>query len=143
MSITPYLYYEDVAGALKWLAKAFGFRKYGVEMSGPDGKINHAAMKLGDDVTMMGYPGPEYRNPKRLGQTTQSLYVNVDDVDKHFERAKKAGATILQEPKDTFYGHRRYGAADPEGHHWYFAQEIRAAAAKKRVARRSKPKGNR
>src|SRR2546425_568971 len=50
MSITPYLYYEDVDGALKWLAKAFGFRKYGHEMSGSDGKINHAAMKLGGGV---------------------------------------------------------------------------------------------
>ena len=49
-------------------------------------------MKFGDGTIMMGYPGPEYKNPKRLGQATQSLYVNVDDVDKHFERAKKAGA---------------------------------------------------
>jgi uncharacterized glyoxalase superfamily protein PhnB len=82
-------------------------------------------MKLGDDLIMMGYPGPEYKNPKRLRQATQSLYVNVDDVDKHFKRARKAGATILEEPRDTPYGHRRYGAEDPEGHQWYFAQEIR------------------
>lgn len=139
MSITPYLLYEDVAGALKWLAKAFGFRKYGVQMSGPDGQINHAGMKLGDDLIMMGYPGPKYKNPKRLGQATQNLYVNVDDVDKHFERAKKAGATILAEPED----HRRYGAADPEGHHWYFAQDIETSTAKKRAARRSKPRRTR
>ena len=140
MSITPYLLYDDVAGALKFLAKAFGFRKCGVSMSGPDGRLNHAAMKLGDDLIMMGYPGPKYKNPKRLGQATQNLYVNVDNVDKHFERAKKAGATILEEPEDTFYGHRRYGAADPEGHHWYFFHEIGTSAAKKRVTRRSKSK---
>ncbi len=139
MSITPYLYYEDIAGALKFLSKAFGFRKYGVQMKGPDGKINHAAMKLGNDLIMMGYPGPKYKNPKRLGQSTYCLYINVDDVDKHFERVKKAGATILEEPKNTFYGHRRYGATDPEGHEWYFAQEIKPSVAKKRVARRSKP----
>ncbi len=124
MSITPYLLYEDVAGALKFLARAFGFRKYGAQMKGPDGKINHAAMKLGEDLVMMGYPGPKYRNPKKLGQATQCLYVNVNDVDKHFEQAKKAGAKILEDPKDTFYSHRRYGAEDPEGHQWYFAQEI-------------------
>jgi uncharacterized glyoxalase superfamily protein PhnB len=141
MSITPYLLYEDVAGALQWLAKAFGFRKYGAQVSQPDGKINHAAMKLGDDLIMMGYPGPQYKNPKRLGQVTQNLYVNVDDVDKHFERAKNAGATILEEPENTFYGHRRCGVADPEGHHWYFAQEIRTSGAKKkRVIRRAKSK---
>jgi len=136
MAITPYLLYEDVGGALKWLAKAFGFRKYGAPMSRPDGKINHAAMKFGDDLIMMGYPGPKYKNPKRLGHSTQSLYVNVDDVDKHFERAKKAGAKILEEPKNTFYGHRRYGAEDPEGHQWYFAQEIKARPGK-RATRRS------
>jgi uncharacterized glyoxalase superfamily protein PhnB len=131
MSITPYLLYEDVAGALKFLTRAFGFQKCGAQMSRPDGKVNHAAMKLGDDLIMMGYPGPKYKNPKRLGQATQSLYVNVDHVNAHFERARKAGATILEEPKDTFYGDRRYGAEDPEGHQWYFAQEI---------AKRSKPK---
>jgi len=56
----PYLYYQDVAGALKFLAEAFGFRKYGVQMRRPDGKINHAEMKFGDDLIMMGYPGPKY-----------------------------------------------------------------------------------
>src|SRR6266404_7848112 len=125
MAITPYLLYEDVDGALKFLARAFGFRKYGVQMRGPDGKTNHAAMKLGDDLIMMGRPPRGYRNPKRLGQSTQSLYVNVENVDKHFEHARKAGANILQEPADTEYGHRRYGAEDPEGHQWYFAQEIK------------------
>lgn len=134
MSITPYLLYEDVGGALKFLSKAFGFRKYGQTMSGPDGKLNHAAMKLGDDLIMMGCPGPKYKNPKRLGHATQSLYVNVDKVDKHFERARKAGATILQEPEDMLYGHRRYGAEDPEGHQWYFAQESKKRAGKKRAA---------
>jgi PhnB protein len=125
MAITPYLLYEDVSGALKFLAKAFGFRNYGAQMRGKDGKINHAAMQLGEDLVMMGCPGTGYRNPKRLGQSTQSLYVNVENVDKHFERARKAGAKILQVPSDTEYGHRRYGAEDPEGHQWYFAQEMR------------------
>jgi uncharacterized glyoxalase superfamily protein PhnB len=125
MSITPYLFYEDVARALKFLSKAFGFKKTGPSMKGPDGKINHAAAALGDDLIMMGYPGKKYKNPKRRGHVTQNLYVNVDDVDKHFARAKKAGAKILEEPADQFYGHRRYGAEDPEGHQWYFAQEIK------------------
>src|ERR1051326_6174925 len=86
MAITPYLLYEDVGGALKFLAKAFGFQKFGAQMLGPDRKIRHAAMRLGDDVIMMGCPGPGYQNPKRLGQATQHLYVTVVDVDKYFER---------------------------------------------------------
>ncbi len=125
--ITPYLLYEDVASVLEWLAKAFGFRER-MRLPGPDGKITHAEMELADGVIMMGCPGPEYQNPKRLGHVTQNLYVYVDDVDKHFEQAKKAGATILEEPQDQFYGDRRYGAADPEGHHWYFAQHVRDVA---------------
>jgi uncharacterized glyoxalase superfamily protein PhnB len=131
MAITPYLYYEDVGGALKFLAKAFGFRKYGAQMRRSDGKINHAAMQFDDHHIMMGCPPSGYRNPRRLGQTTQSLYVNVENVDKHFARAKKAGATIIEEPEDTEYGHRRYGAEDPEGHQWYFAHEIKSTKTKR------------
>ncbi|ETX03790.1 MAG: hypothetical protein ETSY2_32540, partial [Candidatus Entotheonella gemina] len=66
--------------------------------------------------------------PKQLGQVTQHTYIYVDDVDQHFEQAKGAGATILEPPEDQFYGDRRYGAEDPEGHHWYFAQHIRDVA---------------
>ena len=136
MAITTYLYYEDVAAALKFLSKAFGFRKYGPQAKRPDGTLSHAAMKLGDDLIMMGCPGPQYKSPKRLGQATHCLYINVDDVDQHFERAKKAGAEILEEPKDEAYGHRRYGAADPEGQQWYFAHEIKPP---KGVCRLAKP----
>jgi PhnB protein len=125
--ITPYLYYEDVAGALSWLARAFGFRER-LRMPGPDGKIMHAEMQLADGVIMMGCPGPDYRNPKRLEGVTCSLYVYVDGVDAHFEHARKAGAKILEEPADQFYGDRRYGVEDPEGHHWYFATHVRDVA---------------
>ncbi len=136
MAITPYLYYEDVGGALTFLAKALGFRKYGAPTKGPDGKIRHAAMKCGDAVIMMGRPPSGYRNPKRLGQATQSLYIDVTDVDRHFQRARKAGARVIEEPVDTEYGHRRYGVTDPEGHEWYFAQDIGRRRSKGKVARR-------
>jgi PhnB protein len=122
--ITPYLLYENVNAAIDWLASAFGFVER-MRVPGPDGKTAHAEMRLADGVLMMGCPGPEYQNPKRLGHVTQNLYVYVDDVDAHFERARKAGAKILEEPKDQFYGDRRYGAVDPEGHNWYFAQHVR------------------
>ena len=125
--ITPYLLYEDVDGALDWLTRAFGFRER-MRIPGADGKSSHAEMEYEDGIVMMGCPGPQYQNPKRVGQVTQNLYVYVDDVDKHFEKAKKEGATILEEPKDQFYGDRRYGAVDPEGHHWYFAQHVRDVA---------------
>jgi uncharacterized glyoxalase superfamily protein PhnB len=143
MAITPYLYYRDVDAALRFLAKAFGFRAYGAKTRGPDGKTSHAAMKLGSDAIMMGRPPSTYRNPKQLGQATQSLYVNVPDVDKHCRRAQGAGAVILEVPTDTEYGHRRYGATDPEGHEWYFAATIRRRRSRTTVAksRRRPPKG--
>ena len=132
MAITPYLYYEDVDRALMFLAKAFGLRRFGRPMRGPDGRVLHAVVKFGDAMIMMGRPPSGYRNPKRRGQATQSLYINVRGVDKHCERARKAGAIILEAPTNTEYGHRRYGATDPEGHEWYFAQAVRRQTSKRR-----------
>ena len=133
MAITPYLYYEDVGRALKFLAKAFGFRKYGVQMRGTDRKINHAAMKFGSALIMMGRPPSGYRNPKRLGQSTQCLYIDTKGVDRHFQRTRKAGARIIEEPTDTEYGHRRYTVTDPEGHQWCFAQTISRQKSKRKT----------
>jgi PhnB protein len=122
--IVPYLYVENVESALEWLAKAFGLRER-LRQPGPEGKIFHAEMALGDDgVIMLGCPGPQYQNPKRLGHVTMSLYVRVADLDKHFEQAVNAGAVVLEQPTDQPYGDRRYGVEDPEGHQWYFAQSI-------------------
>ncbi len=122
--ITPYLLYEDVGAALEWLARAFGFRER-MRLPGPNGAIAHAEMQRDDGVVMMGNPGPQYKNPKRLGQVTQLLYVYVDDVDKHCAQARQAGAKITEEAKDQFYGDRRYAAEDLEGHVWHFAQRVR------------------
>ena len=127
-TVTPYLHYEDVAGALDWLSSAFGFRET-VRYQGEAGYVNHAEMDVGDGSAIyLGDPGDDYRNPKRLGVSTGSLYVHVPDVDAHHARAREAGATMLEEPHDEQYGDRRYGAEDPEGHHWYFAQRIKEVA---------------
>jgi uncharacterized glyoxalase superfamily protein PhnB len=136
--ITPYLLYEDVAAAIDWLGAAFGFRER-TRIPGPGGKVAHAEMELADGLIMMGCPSPQYRNPKRLGQITQHLYVYVDGIDAHFERAKKAGAKIVEEPKDQFYGDRRYGAEDPEGHCWFFAEHVRDVSAEEMKAAAQQP----
>ncbi len=123
--VAPYVFYEDVAAALTWLGDAFGFRER-LRMAGPDGRIRHAEMDVATDgVILMGCPGPEYRNPKHLGARTQTLYVRVEGLDAHCARARAAAATIVEEPADQDYGDRRYGAEDPEGHRWYFAQPLR------------------
>jgi uncharacterized glyoxalase superfamily protein PhnB len=123
-TITPYLLYADVAAALDWLARAFGFEEV-LRYTGEEGYVNHAEMRIGDASIYMGDPGDHYRNPKQLGQDTVGIYVLVDDVDAHFERAKAAGAEILKPPTDQEYGDRRYDVADPEGHRWYFATHVR------------------
>jgi uncharacterized glyoxalase superfamily protein PhnB len=122
--ITPYLLYEDVAEALDFLGRAFGFKET-LRFTGEEGYVNHAEAWLGDAQIYLGDPGEQYKNPKRLGQETVGLYVLVDDVDAHYARAKAAGAEILAEPEDQEYGDRRYTARDLEGHHWFFAQQIR------------------
>jgi PhnB protein len=125
--VTPYLLYNDVDAALDFIVKAFGFEER-VRMPGPDGKAMHAEAGIGDGVVMMGNPGADYRNPTALGGSTQLVYVYVDDVDAHCETARAAGATIVREPADQFYGDRTYGAEDPEGHQWSFSQHVRDVA---------------
>jgi PhnB protein len=125
--ITPYLLYEDLSGAMAWLAKAFGLQER-MRLAGPDGAPRHAEMTFGGDgVVLVGWPGPQYRNPKRLGGVTQNLYVHVDDVDSLFQHAVEAGAVVLEKPADQPYGERRCGVEDPEGHRWYFAQVLTRA----------------
>jgi PhnB protein len=123
-TITPYLLYEDVAGALDFLSRAFGFEEH-LRFTGETGYVNHAEMRLGDAAIFLGDPGDQYRNPRALGQETVGIYVLVDDVDAHFARAKAAGVEIGEEPKDQDYGERRYTATDQEGHVWFFATPTR------------------
>jgi PhnB protein len=121
--IAPYLLYEDGAAAIEFLTNAFGFEEHTrVEDAGV---VNHAELRLGDDTVMLGQPGEDYRSPKHAGHYNALVHVYVDDVDAHFERAKAAGAEILQEPTDQEYGDRRYDAKDLEGHFWSFATALR------------------
>jgi uncharacterized glyoxalase superfamily protein PhnB len=128
-SVVPYLLYEDVDAALGFLGRAFGFEET-LRYTGSEGYVNHAEMRIGDDgIIFLGDPGDQYRNPKKLGQETVGLYVQVDeDVDALCERARGAGAEILEEPADQEYGDRRFTARDLEGHHWFFAQRLREVA---------------
>jgi len=123
----PSVIYQDDRAALDWLAKAFGFE---VSLIVEDkGRIVHSEMKYRDAlVTVAREFTDATRSPKGLGgKVTQLLHVQVEgDIDAHCARARAAGAVILQEPEDQFYGDRTYRAIDPEGHIWVFAQAIKA-----------------
>jgi len=125
--IAPYLLYEDVAGALDWLARVFGFEEV-LRVIGEDGDVNHAEISIGGESIFLGDPGGDYRSPKRLGTLTAQVHVYVDDVDAHYERARAAGAEIRQAPEETPYGDRRYDVYDLEGQLWSFATRLRDVA---------------
>jgi PhnB protein len=127
--IVPYLLYKDCEAALDWLARAFGFEEV-LRYTGEAGYVNHAEMRFDGVPIYMGNPGEGYRNPKDLGRETVGIYVEMEhDADEHFARAQAAGAEILEPPTDQEYGHRRYTARDPEGHHWFFAQVVKEVRA--------------
>jgi PhnB protein len=123
-SLMPYLLYEDSEAALEFLVNAFGFTEK-LRMTDDGGRVSHAEVQMSDGVIMFGTPPGDYKNPAKLGGKTQSVYVYVDDVDRHYERAKQAGAKIVREPEDQFYGDRNYAVEDPEGHEWYFGTHVR------------------
>lgn len=133
----PLVSYEDVAAAIDWLSRAFGFRERGQRYKEADGTVTHAEIELGGALVMLGWPGPDYHSPARHVQVCEparkwsnvpyivdGVLIYVDDVDRHYQRAKSAGAVILREPKDEPYG-RLYNAADREGHRWMFMQAPR------------------
>lgn len=121
-AVCPYVYYEDGPKALEFLADAFGFRERVRDMR-PDGSMGHAEVDVGDAVIMLGCP-PGHKSPSRVGSIGGGVYVHVDDVDGHYQRAKAAGAQVQGEPTDMPYGVRTYGALDLEGNQWWFSEPI-------------------
>lgn len=122
--ITPYLLYEDLGAAVEWITATFSLSERS-RMNGPDGKPRHVEMTLEDGVIMMGQPHGQYECPRKHGHVCQLVYAYVENVDAHWQRAKEGGAKILTAPEDKPYGDRVYSVADPEGHHWFFAQHLR------------------
>jgi uncharacterized glyoxalase superfamily protein PhnB len=122
------VYYKDPRAALAWLEAAFGFESTMVVV-GEDGEIGHSEMRLGDGLIMVGREWDEkHRSPASVdGVNTQSVHIQLEHgLDAHCDRARKAGAVILREPVDQFYGDRSYMAADPEGHIWSFGQTVKS-----------------
>jgi len=121
--VMAYLLFEDLLGTVEWLERAFGFVEAKEKrVAGPDGRVGHTEMQVGDGTVLAGHPGPAYENPKHCGTRHSLMYVYVDDVDAHHDRAVAAGAEIDGQLEDAFYGDRRYSAVDPEGFQWTFAE---------------------
>ncbi len=120
-TVLPHVLYQDLDEAIAWLSRAFGFSehyRYGEPASG-------AQMRLGNAWIMVRRAREGQESPARLGYGTQSLTVFVEDVGGHFQRAKAAGAKILEEPHETEYGEYQFAAEDLDGHHWLFSRHAR------------------
>src|SRR5687767_6853660 len=118
------LYYKDPFAALDWLEKAFGFERAMV-ITDNDGKLAHSEMKFAGGQIMIGTEWTDYvASPASTGgRNTQSIHVHLaDGIEAHCQRAKAAGAVIVRELENQFYGDRTYSARDPEGHVWSFGQ---------------------
>lgn len=126
-AISPYLFYDDVDRAARFLVEAFGFRKI-FESPAPEGGLAHAQLILGNGKVMLGKVGPGLRpvsSAKAAGALHAGVYVYVEDVDGHHDQARVAGAEILLVPADMPWGDRMYCALDPEGQFWMFARDLR------------------
>jgi len=121
-SVTPYLIVNHAAEALEFYQRAFGATER-MRMPGPDHKIMHAEIQIGDSRIMLADESPDMkcRSPKALGGTTSSLMVYVEDVGALFKSAVKAGATAVRPVQDMFYGDRAGTVSDPFGHVWDLA----------------------
>jgi len=126
-TVIPVLAYPNVAEAVEWLCGAFGFTErlrigsHRSQLAVGDGSIVVAARPHGPGIDSKRASGVG-RSPS--GETSDSVMVRVPNVDRHFERAEKHGAKILQSPADYPFGERQYTAMDFAGHTWTFSQSI-------------------
>jgi len=122
--IVAHLIYDDVAAAVAWLSRVFGFsEREWARHVGADGRVGRTQLQVFDSVITVGPPSVHGESPRR--GVSSMLLVYVDELDQHYARASAAGATIVSPLEELPWGDRRYQAADPEGHQWTFAQHVR------------------
>ena len=132
-TITPYLQINGAAKAIDWYSKAFGAKEF-MRMDGPDGKVGHAELRIGDSVVMLA--DNTEGAPSARGGTTVTFVLYVDDVDTAFKKAIDLGAKQVMPVEDKFYGDRMGTLVDPFGHVWHLAthkEDLSPAEMKKRA----------
>jgi PhnB protein len=123
--VTPYLCCDGAGDAIDFYTKVLGAKEK-MRMGGPDGKIGHAELELGDSVIMLADEHPQmgFLSPKSVGGTPVTISVYVEDVDEVFERALKEGASSERAVENQFYGDRSGQFMDPFGHRWHIATHV-------------------
>jgi PhnB protein len=123
--VTPYLCVDGAKAAIEFYSRVLGATER-MHMPGPDGKIGHAELQLGESLIMLSDEFPEMgvRSPKAVGGTPVMISVYVEDADAVFDAAVAAGATALRPVEDQFYGDRTGQFEDPFGHRWSVATHV-------------------
>jgi len=137
-SVTPHLVCAGAAQAIEFYKQAFGAIEKG-RMPGPDGRLMHAAVKIGDSTVMLVDEMPEWGalGPKSLKGSPVTIHLYVEDVDSFVARAVKAGAKVTMPLADQFWGDRYGKLEDPFGHHWSVAthqRDVKPEEMKKAMA---------
>ena len=124
-TLSAYLAVDDAAKAIDWYKTAFGAEEV-VRMHGPDGKVGHAELQIGDSKLMLSDPFPQSSTtpPKEMGGSTAGLFMYVEDVDAVVKKAVDQGATVVMEVADQFWGDRFGTISDPFGHTWSIATHV-------------------
>ena len=138
-SVTPHLVCAGAADAIAFYKKAFNAQEL-AQLAGPDGKLMHGLIKIGDSMLMLvdEYPQWDSLGPKARNGTSVTLHLYVEDADAQFKQAIDAGCSVRMPLADMFWGDRYGIVQDPFGHLWSIAthvrdvspEEIRAAAEK-------------
>lgn len=125
-SVTPHLVCDGAAEAIEFYKKAFDAVET-TRMPGENGKLMHAAVRIGDSTVMLVDAFPDWGSvdPKALKGTPVTLHLYVNDADTIFNQAVAAGATVKMPIADMFWGDRYGQVTDPFGHHWSIATHIR------------------
>ena len=128
-SVTPYLFIKGAANAIDYYKRVFGARER-MRMPGPNGRVMHAELQIGDSIIMLAdeYAEMGVRSPQTIGGASSSLHVYVQDVDAITQKAVDAGAQLVRPVKDQFYGDRSGTIVDPFGHIWSIATHIEDVA---------------
>jgi uncharacterized glyoxalase superfamily protein PhnB len=122
-TVLPHVVYQNVSEAITWLTETFGFSEH--YRYGDPKEPSGAQMHLGQAWIMLESARGGRASPRQLGYGTQSLTVFVDDVEAHFQKAKSAGAKVVEDLHITEYGEQQYGVEDLDGHHWLFSKHAR------------------
>jgi PhnB protein len=125
-TVTPHLVCNGAADAITFYKQAFGAVELG-RLPGPQGKLMHAMLRIGDSAVMLADEFPDYGSfgPKSLKGSPVTIHLYVEDVDATVKRAVAAGAKITMPVDDMFWGDRYGKIEDPFGHHWSVATHIR------------------